>query len=423
MPLSPIREISALDLQPLANRVRETTDVQFPRLQNGLDLNFAGEETQHSTHSLHPYVAAINPPLAATLIRHYVPQGEILLDPFCGGGGVLVECLHGGRPSIGYDVNPLAVAISRAKTTRLPRSQTFTRLNALIQHAREIVAQTDVDAVPKIIRFWYLESSLAPLCALRTSISEIAEPKERHFFLAILSATARDVMLTYRGEIRLRRLRDRDLQRFNPDVFSAFIKRATSSIPKVSELPEEPSVTVEQKDCRMIGTEAKCHTVITSPPYGDDKNGVGYFQFSRNMLFWMGYSLEEIQSAKRQFLGERKESESARKTTSPTLDVILTTIGGRSALHHLEALQFYEDYFEGLRAITKVTDTRVIVIIGDRVLARTKIDNGHITTELMEDLGFHLEHYYDRELRKKRIANLGGDGGGIAREHILVYRR
>ena len=104
-------------------------------------------------------------------------------------------------------------------------------------------------------------------------------------------------------------------------------------------------------------------------------------------------------------------------------DDTVEIIRERSANHYREALSFYADYYDALCSITATTDERVIIVIGDRVLSRTRIHNEHITTEFLNALGWPLEHYYTRELTKKRIANLGGDGGGISTEHILIYRR
>ena len=59
-------------------RDRVPVEARAIGLENGHDLNFNGVETQHATHSIHPYVAAINPPLAASLINHYVPKGEVM---------------------------------------------------------------------------------------------------------------------------------------------------------------------------------------------------------------------------------------------------------------------------------------------------------------------------------------------------------
>lgn len=97
MPLSPERTIyfsTPGDIVPIAKH----------RPLEGIDLNFVGESTQHATHSLHPYVAAINPPLAKKLIETYVPVGEKVLDPFCGGGGVLVEIANAQELPIGNEM-------------------------------------------------------------------------------------------------------------------------------------------------------------------------------------------------------------------------------------------------------------------------------------------------------------------------------
>ena len=175
-------------------------------------------------------------------------------------------------------------------------------------------------------------------------------------------------------------------------------------------------------DCRKLTPKQSAHTVITSPPYGDDKNGVGYFQFSRNMLFWTGVSLEEQKRQREAFLGCGVDT-AASSSPSETLRQTLAVIRQRKAAHHREAVNFYADYLDGLRRIADVAQERVIIVIGDRVLSRTRINNGHITTDFMRELGWNLEHYYTRTLTKKRIANLGGDGGGISLEHVVVFRR
>ena len=46
------------------------------------------------------------------LISHYSKAGEIVLDPFCGGGVTVVESLKLGRKTVGVDANPLATYIT-----------------------------------------------------------------------------------------------------------------------------------------------------------------------------------------------------------------------------------------------------------------------------------------------------------------------
>jgi DNA modification methylase len=420
MPLSPIREITDIEVRPLEPCL--PVEARAAGLENGHDLNFQGEETQHATHSMHPYVAAINPPLAASLISHYVPKGEVILDPFCGGGGVLVETILQGRRAIGCDVNPLGVLLSQAKTTHQPSGRTLRTYMGIADEAQMLARRIPIDDVPEVVRFWYREDSLAPLKALRDVVCRIEDEAQRRLFQTVLSATARDVMLTYRGEIRLRKLQGSDLERFHPNVFAAFKRRALSAIKSVSELPPDGRADVFTMDCRKLTREQSCHTVITSPPYGDDKNGVGYFQFSRNMLFWIGVPLEEQKCRREAFLGCGVDA-LGKAATSKTLEKTLAVIRERKTTHYREAVNFYSDYRDGLKQIASRAQERVIIVIGDRVLSRTRINNGHITTDFMRELGWGLEHYYTRQLIKKRIANLGGDGGGISLEHVMVFRR
>ena len=46
------------------------------------------------------------------LISHYSTAGDIVLDPFCGGGVTVVESLKLGRRAVGVDANPLATYVT-----------------------------------------------------------------------------------------------------------------------------------------------------------------------------------------------------------------------------------------------------------------------------------------------------------------------
>jgi putative DNA methylase len=62
---------------------------------------------------MHKYFARRPWNVFRELISHYTSTGEIVLDPFCGGGVTVVEALKLGRKVIGVDVNPLATYVTR----------------------------------------------------------------------------------------------------------------------------------------------------------------------------------------------------------------------------------------------------------------------------------------------------------------------
>ena len=61
---------------------------------------------------MHKYFARRPWNVFRELISHYTSPGEIVLDPFCGGGVTVVEALKLGRKVIGVDVNPLATYVT-----------------------------------------------------------------------------------------------------------------------------------------------------------------------------------------------------------------------------------------------------------------------------------------------------------------------
>lgn len=392
------------------------------RRLEGVDLDFGGASTQHATHALHPYVAAINPPLARRLIDTYVSDQGSVLDPFCGGGGVLVESILSGRRCAGFDINPLASLITKAKTTWIERSRIEAEYSRILAMGKELVGKVR-PKVSRFARYWFKTETLPELAALSYAVSKCQEEDIKNLFLVILSATVRSVMLTYRGEVRLRKLQDDDLQKFNPNTFEAFYNHYTIALEQVPNLPKGYVATVGLENARNLPVDdAEYNSIICSPPYADDTNGVGYFQFSRYMLEWLNMSRSNINTYKREFLGEIKADKSI--PPSMTLHTAASRVAERSQKHYKEAVAFYADYYEALVEMRRVVRDWIIIAIGNRVLARTLFDNANITLELFQTIdGVEFADYYSRTIRKKRIPNLGADGGGINIEHILIFKK
>lgn len=419
MPISKIRTVDTIPGPDLSNII--STD--GARLLSGIDLDFNGIETQHSTHAIHPYVAAINPPLARTLVETYVPVGGSVLDPFCGGGGVLVETVLSGRSAAGLDINPLAWVISSAKTTQIPYDCLRSTYEDIQKRAASLGSHLSITDDPRL-GYWFTPRSIDALSILSKAVQDIKEPDLKMVFQTVLSATARDVMLTYRGEIRLRRLEPKDLERFKPDVFVSFGKRAELAIQRISDLREGSRADVRLANAKHLPYDDNSFdAVICSPPYADDTNGVGYFQFSKYMLLWLGWSNEMITDHKRQFLGGNHRKEKVEPPPSATLANALRVIQSRSNTHASVVAKFYRDYLLCLQEMFRVSREWVIIVIGNRIISRTAINNGQITYELIDSIGGEFHDYYTRSIRKKRIKDLGVDGGGTTGEHILILRK
>ena len=68
------------------------------------------------THGFYRYPARFSPLFARAVIEQFTKPGDVILDPFMGGGTTLVEARVSGRRAIGVDINALAVFVARVKT-------------------------------------------------------------------------------------------------------------------------------------------------------------------------------------------------------------------------------------------------------------------------------------------------------------------
>ena len=73
------------------------------------------------THNFYRYPARFSPEFARAVINNMSEPGDIILDPYMGGGTTIVEALAAGRNAYGVDLNALAVFITRVKTTFLSK--------------------------------------------------------------------------------------------------------------------------------------------------------------------------------------------------------------------------------------------------------------------------------------------------------------
>jgi hypothetical protein len=82
-----------------------------------------GARRTNSPHEFYRYPARFSPAFARAAIDTFSRVGDLVVDPFVGGGTTLVESMLAGRPAIGADINPLAIFVSEVKTRLLSNDE------------------------------------------------------------------------------------------------------------------------------------------------------------------------------------------------------------------------------------------------------------------------------------------------------------
>jgi DNA modification methylase len=145
------------------------------------------------THKFYRYPARFSPQFAREAILAFSKPGDLVLDPFMGGGTTLVEALATDRQPIGVDISPLATFVAKAKTTIVSENA----LQVIEGWAEKVVSDTRIgDSTPP--SFWseagYQKDVPWPIRksieSLLESISELPQENQRLFAQCVLLRTA-----------------------------------------------------------------------------------------------------------------------------------------------------------------------------------------------------------------------------------------
>jgi hypothetical protein len=248
------------------------------------------EQVERATHGFHTWPAGLHPDTARDLLP-LLPAGR-LLDPFMGGGTVLVEALIAGREVYGNDLSEVAHLVASARTARVDDEA----LTAFRSAGRRIAEQARGwrGALPPGLRDaiepWYDPATLQELLGLREGVAAMPPGWPRRLAWACFSSILVKVS---------RRVSDTVL-RVDPSAGPR--PQGTTSVlfhKKVRELgrrlealralcpAELPPASLRVGDARRLATSSvRFDAVLTSPPYPAVYD---YLRYQELRERWLGF--------------------------------------------------------------------------------------------------------------------------------------
>lgn len=346
-------------------------------------------------NSIHPYPAKFIQEIPRTLIQIIgVPEGTLVLDPFCGSGVTLVEAQSAGIPSLGIDLNPIACMISRVKTQPLA-GDLLECANIIVDQAKKSNHVT----IPKIpnLDHWFkpdIQDSIARLLAQIDLVEDQGMSEALRLVLSrILVRVSNQESDTRYAAIE----KNVDATKFY-ELFLDSAKRVSTI--KKAYRPANVVVQTLCKDIMQVTPADIGHPIglaITSPPY---PNAYEYWLYHKYRMFWLGYDPIEV---KRLEIGARAHY--FRKNYPTDQDF-------RLQMQHMLALLWS----------TVVKDGHVCIIIGRSKIHGRTVDNAAIISDIAREFGFRpLVNIVRRIAASRKTFNLSH--ANIRTENLLVFQK
>lgn len=291
--------------------------------------------------TIHPFPARMAPDLALAVLED-MPQGSIILDPMMGSGTVIRQALEYGHNAVGYDLDPLAVLMTRAWTTEVEDGAIATllddvlsRVAALGQTIPTLEWQQD-DETQSFLEYWFYDTQRQDLARLAHVLAEIEASTltpPLAAALSVLKVAFSRIIVTKEQAASLAR----DTSHSRPHrvatvseyrVAPNFERSVAQLRRRLEEHPPRGIARTGRGDARALQLDAESvDAVITSPPY---LNAIDYMRGHRMSLVWLGHSIPSLRIVRSSSIG----AERAADVHTRQAEVLAVTVSMRG----LEAL-------------------------------------------------------------------------------------
>ncbi|CRF47171.1 modification methylase [Helicobacter heilmannii] len=249
--------------------------------------DFLGQSYASFTPNLHKYPATMLPQIGLKLLQEFKAQKTNLLDPYCGSGSSFISALEYGIKDLsGFDLNPLAILISRAKLSHIDKTELLDEKESLLESMTQPHAVVDVPITNA--HFWIEEQAQQDLSSIFHHISQVKSLAKTLFLLAF-SETLREVSYTRNNEFKLFRMKNH--QEYKPNTYGVFRQKLETTTEYYLHFYQRHTKDIV---FNLYNSSFQAHhktfdTLLTSPPYGDSKTTVAYGQFSTFINEWLGF--------------------------------------------------------------------------------------------------------------------------------------
>lgn len=382
------------------------------------------------THGLHRFPGKFIPQIPRYIFKCCLPDSGPILDPFCGSGTTLVECMVAGRACIGTDLDPLAILLAKAKTTPLNAGELkgVERALSLAQ-----IRKTQGNWRPEVptLSHWFSESAVEQLSAIKASCLELP-PKTRAFALCVFSSIIRRVS---NADDQTQKTYVSHTKKKTPpapfDLLPVFVNRALPRMAQFTAAVKSPNpAKVFRHDARESYSSESFRHIVTSPPYIDS---IDYVYNQMLEYFWLLPELglhthDAFKKFRKTPLGMRHDS--PHLPTSLTRDKVLKrAIVDISKVSPREAAvvkTFFAEYDRHLDATAPCQPVGgyYVTVVGRSFIRGASVPTPDALVCLHQAKGYRLVDRFAYSIQRHYMKfPRHSSSRKISEDHVLVFER
>lgn len=400
-------------------------------------------------HDWYRIILGYSDHLVSGLIDQFgLRPGQRILDPFCGTGTTLVECMKRGLDSVGIDANPASYFAAKVKTNWNVDPTILLQLLARVErmYCRRIKDRNSYQSDPTydyivesgmLDRGWISPVPLRKAIIAKQSIASLTAPRAYKGVLAL--ALVADVVASS-SNIKFGPELYCSYEKDDADVWRGFASRVSSmgdDLRKVADLRRGRASVVLGDSRRATAFAAsrsgKFDGVICSPPYPAEHD------YTRNSRLELAFieavsDVESLRFIKRRMIRSHTkgiyhgDSDSELVARNRSINKLATTVEKRAKAKKHGFARLYgtviREYFGGMRRHFRTIAPRLAprascaYVVGDQSsYLQVHIPTAELLAEIAELEGFKvvdIQHWRDRRASKT---------SKYINENVLVLRK
>jgi hypothetical protein len=381
--------------------------------------------------------------MAPDTVAHWLqalPAGARVLDPMCGSGVVVRQSALLGHHARGFDIDPLAVVMSKVWTRKGNHSPLCDVASDLIARAERLGKFSHLDLpwiaecpeTQTFIEYWFAAPQRSELASLAWEIERLRERDDGWICDVLQVALSRIIVTKYAGASlawdvsHSRPHRKRDENDF--DVYGGLRKAVARLVELLDHEALPRSGAVKLGDCRKLSTikRESVDAVVTSPPY---LNAIDYLRGHKFSLVWMGHSIPALREIRAGAVGTERGGPVGESAEVAALERAERSIRALPQRQRAIVHRYARDAGLMLREMQRVLRPAglMVLVLGDSNLRGVPVYNSSIFKHIAAQNGFVLEKQRKRLLQSdRRYLPIASASAALARrmkvEVIQAYR-